>query len=151
MDTKKNAFIEIDDGTREYTIKNKFGQTICVIHIRPGDLSIIERLETLQNRIPEITKDLESIDINADGTAVDTVGYKLIRQAEGRMAEELAKVFDTDEIMQIFEKRSMFSSVGGEFFASQVIEKLTDEIANTLKEETEKTQKRIDKYAKKKK
>ena len=67
------------------------------------------------------------------------------------MAEELAKVFDTDEIMRIFEKRSMFSSVGGEFFASQVIEKLTDEIANTLKEETEKTQKRIDKYAKKKK
>ena len=148
-DIKKPNIIEIDDGTKEYTIVNKYGQTICAIHFRAGDMSIVERMKELQEAIPEITKDLENVDIKNDGSGVDMDGYTVIREAEKRMAEALGKVFDTEEVSKIFEKRSMFSSVNGEFFVTQVVDVLVDQILETMKEENEKTAKRIEKYMKK--
>ncbi len=144
------SIIEIDDGTREYTIMNKYGQTICTIRFRPSDMSILDRINGLQDKMTEITKELQSIDITANGTSDDMQGYEILKRAEKRMSEEICNIFDSQDIMKIFENRSMFSSVGGEFFVTQVIAKIVDVVADEIGEETKKSQERISKYRKKK-
>lgn len=147
-DSRKRNIIEIDDGTKEFSIVNKYGQDICKIHIRTSDMSILGRLRAMQDAIPDIVKDLENVDIGNDGKSDDMDAYNVIHTAEVRMAQELGKVFDTDEIMQIFEKRSMFSPMNGQFFVTLVLDALVKEIAASVQEETRKTNERIEKYMK---
>lgn len=59
----------IDDGTIEVKLENKFGKQICAVHIRPADISIIDRLNSLMDDFSDIVEPLKECDINADGTA----------------------------------------------------------------------------------
>ena len=149
-ENRKPKIIEIDDGTKEFSIVNKYGQDICKVHIRTSDMSIIGRLQELQKEMPEIVDGLENVDIKNGGTSDNLAAYNLIKTAETKMAEALGKVFDTNEIMQIFEKRSMFSPMNGEFFVTRVIDALIDEIVESVQEEGKKTEARMEKYMKKK-
>lgn len=147
--TKKNAnVIRIDDGTQELTLANNYGQEICKLHIRLSDLSILDRLEAMNAKVPEIVKPLEDIDINPDGTARVEDKWGQIKTVEANMLECLSEVFDTDEIKQVFKKRFMFSSVGGQFFVITVLNALTERMTKMIEEETEMSVKRMDKYLK---
>ena len=46
--------IIIDDGTREYSIVNKFGKPICTLHFRPSDISIAERYREMREGFADI-------------------------------------------------------------------------------------------------
>lgn len=140
------AIIQIDDGTREYEIQNKYGESICKLHFRPGDISLLQRYEDMKNAIPEMIKPLEDIDLNADGTAATDAGIVALGEAERRLREALSKLIDSRDFDDIFKTRNPFSSVGGRFFCENVIEMLDGIISSVLAEEAEASRKRTAKY-----
>ena len=140
------AIIQIDDGTREYEIQNKYGETICKLHFRPGDVSLLSRWHETRDSFAETVKPLEELDIAADGTAADEAGITALQEAEKRFREALAKLIDSRDVSAIFDTRSPFASVGGRFFAENVIEMLDGIINSVLEEEAEASRKRTAKY-----
>lgn len=158
--TNKPRTLIIEDGTQEFVLENRFGQVIAAVHIRPTDMSIIGRLKTLQEEAPRIIEELDQVSVNPDGSGVDDADYEIVMRLEKRMTDELAKVFDTDEIAQIFAKRSMFSSINGDFFVTIIINALGELIKQEIEKETaltnelnakaEASRKRTSKYTKRK-
>lgn len=142
----KRNFIVIDDGTRELVLKNQFGATICKLHIRTGDLSFMDRYNELLNDLGDVVKPLSTIGIRADGTAEFDAEWAVIKQVESDLMARLSKLFDTDEVNEIFKHRHMFSSIGGEFFVEKVLTVLGEEIGRTIQEESELAKKRMNKY-----
>ena len=107
----------IDDGTIEIKIENKFGKPICTVHMRPADLSIMDRLNALMDDFSGIVEPLKNCDISADGTVEVAEQWDALKKAEAALIERINAVFDMDEAADIFAKRNAFSSVNGIFYA----------------------------------
>lgn len=140
------AIIQIDDGTREYEVQNNYGETICVLHFRPGDIALLQRYEDMKNKITDAFKPLADIDINADGTATDEAGITALHESDRLLRAALSELLDSKDIGDIFRTRSPFSSVGGKFFCENVIDMLGSIISSVLEEEAEASRKRTAKY-----
>lgn len=138
--------IEIDDGTKEIDLVNKFGKAFATIHFRPADMSIIDRYNQIQSNIGEWVKPLENININNDGTATFDEDWAVITAVESTLKEKINWLFDMDEADQIFATRKMFSSVGGKFFCMHILDALGELIKKAVAEEAEKSQERMSKY-----
>lgn len=136
----------IDDGTREIPLVNKFGKLICNIHIRPADLSILDRYTQLTTDFQTIVEPLKDINIGNDGTASFEEDWKILKAVEAEMKQRINALFDMDEADEIFAKRNPFSSVGGKFFCESVIETIGNLIADAVEEEMELSRKRTEKY-----
>lgn len=136
----------IDDGVKEIQLNNTYGQTICKVHFRPADFSILDRYNAFVNALPEIVKPLEEIDIEANGEASFEDGWKVIKEAEAEIIRRFGELFDMDDAGAIFEKRNAFSSVNGSFFCENVLLALGDIISEEINKEMKKSQKKMEKY-----
>lgn len=145
MSTQNNTII-IDDGTREYTIKNKFGKEICKVYIRPGDLSIMDRYKEVMKRIPDVIAPLRELSVKADGSADDDAEWDAIKKVQVQLEDELNYLFGMDEAQEIFKDRNPFSSVQGKFFCELIIEAIGNIIAQVINEEAEQIQERTKAY-----
>lgn len=140
------AIIEIDDGTREFSIVNKYGKEICTIHFRPADFSIAERYNNMRGDFGDIIKPLESITLQADGTAEDDADIRVLHEVDIAFRKKLNELLDTDEADLIFRTRNPFSSVGGRFFAEHVLDAIGGVIGETIEEERKASAERMAKY-----
>lgn len=140
------TIIQIDDGTREYEIQNNYGEIICVLHFRPGDLALADRWQRMQKSFVEALKPLENIGVNADGTAKEDADVEALREADSNLRAALSELLDSKDVGGIFQTRNPFSSVGGRFFCENVIDMLNSIIENVLDEEAEASRKRTAKY-----
>ena len=142
----RNVFA-IDDGTREITMVNKFGQLVCKIHFRTAELAIVDRFNELKNDFSSIIAPLSRININADGTTNDDdESWAVLKQVEGQIKRRLNILLDTDDADEIFKTRFPFSSVGGRFFVENVLDVLGQAITAHVEEEAQLSQARIKKY-----
>ena len=148
MENKRGNVLRIDDGTREIVLENTFGEEICKLRFRPGDISILDRLGAIRNDLPNIIAPLEQADINADGTGATDESWKLVKGVENALLDKLCDVFDSQDVRKIFEKRFMFSAIHGDFFVTLVLDGLTDEISRVIGEEMKLSQAKLDKYLK---
>lgn len=138
--------IRLDDGTREYTIENNYGEEICKLHFRPGDISIADRWDRMHTKFADAMKPLENIGIKADGTAESDSDVEALREADGLLRGAFTELLDSKDVGDIFLTRSPFSGVGGKFFCERVIEMLDGIIGSVLEEEAEASRKRTAKY-----
>lgn len=138
--------IRLDDGTREYIIENNYGEEICKLHFRPSDISLVDRWQRMRDEFLDAIKPLESIDINADGTAATDAGINALREADQNLRAAFGELLDSKDIGDIFRTRSPFSSVGGQFFCERVTDMLNGIISGVLAEEAEASRKRTAKY-----
>ncbi len=138
--------IRLDDGTREYVIENNFGEEICKLHFRPSDISLVDRWQRMRDKFLDAIKPLESIDINADGTATTDAGINALREADQNLRAAFGELLDSKDIGDIFRTRSPFSIVGGHFFCERVTDMLNGIISGVLAEEAEASRKRTAKY-----
>lgn len=141
-----NIFV-LEDGTKELTIVNKYKQEICKIHIRPGDLSILDRYNELTEGFSDIVAPLSGIELNNDGTS-DMEGWQKVKEIEQELIDRLNTVFDSNDIGNIFKNRNAFSSIDGKFYVEHVIEMLGKVALDEMEAENVKVQKRVDKYTK---
>lgn len=127
----------VDDGTREITVKNKFGKVICNIYIRPTDLSILDRYEKFQKDFEKIVEPLKSISIDRDGTATFEKDWAVIKSVETEIKSRFNELFDMDEADDIFATRNAFASVHGNFFCFNVLNALGGVIADAINAESD--------------
>lgn len=140
------AAVIIDDGTREYVIQNRFGKEIARIHFRPADFSILDRYDAMKNSFTEIIRPLQEISINADGTAAEDAGITVLRKADRAFKEMLNRLLDADDADEIFRTRNPFASVGGRFFAENVLDAVGQLITQAFEEESKASAERMSKY-----
>jgi len=138
--------ITIDDGTREYTISNQFGEEICKLHFRPADFSIAERFEKTKDEFIDAVRTLEKISVNADGTAADSAEMEALHEADMKLRQSLNRLLDSNDADAIFRTRNPFSVVGGKFFAERVIDAIGQLIRAAVDEEAQASAERMSKY-----
>jgi hypothetical protein len=142
--TKYKAYI--DDGTREIPLYNQFNKLICKIHIRPSDISILDRYDDLVKNLETILAPLREMSINNDGTAKFEEDWQALKQAETDLKRRLNTLFDMDEADEIFATRNPFSSVGGNFFCANVIKGIGSVIVEAVNDEMELSRERTAPY-----
>lgn len=138
--------IIIDDGTREYSIVNKFGKPICTLHFRPSDISIAERYREMREGFADIVKPLTEFDIQADGTGADDATMNALHEADMKLRNALEQLLDSDDASDVFKSRNPFSSVGGKFFCEIVLDAIGGIVEDVMAEEVEESRKRTSKY-----
>lgn len=130
--------IRIDDGTREFSLVDTYGQEICKLRFRPADISIMDRYKALTEDFDTVIAPLREItDAETDWQKVKAVEAEIIRR--------FSIVLDTDTA-PIFAKRNALSAVGGRFFCELVLDAIGGVIADAVKAESEASAKRIAKY-----
>ena len=138
--------VYIDDGTREYALKNQFEQEICKVHFRPADFSIIDRYNQVMHDLPALLEPLKNISISADGSAAFEEDWKALKAVETELIGKIASLFGMADAQGIFAERNAFSSIGGEFYCLRVLNALQEVVAQAVAEETELSKNRMEKY-----
>lgn len=137
--------IQIDDGTKEYNIENKYGQVLCTFYLRPTDLDIMERSKKAAAEFKTALKKLESIGLNADGTATDESNYEIVKEVGDEVVGILSRLFDSD-VSDVFKTRSPFSMVGDKFLCTRLQDAVTQVIEQEMMAAAEESRKRTEKY-----
>ena len=138
--------IRIDDGTKEYKIENQYGKEICCIHIRPADLSLLDRYEAASTGMVDALEPLRGLALHGDGTPSDEETWAALKQAEESVIAKFKELLDTDDVADIFKTRRAFSSVGGRFFCEVVLTAIGYVIKEEFEKEAAATRERISKY-----
>lgn len=143
---KSNNCFTLDDGTKEITLVNPFGQVICKLHIRTGDIGIYDRYKALMQNFDSIIQPLADVDISQDGTTSLEEQWEILKKVEANFKQRLNEMLDMDEADAIFATRKPFSSVNGHFFAENVITVLGQVISSAIEEEAKLSAERIKKH-----
>ena len=148
MSDKRNNIFTLDDGTKEIIVQNNFGDEICKLHIRSGDLSIMDRYKELMAEYEEIIKPLSTIHVEDDGSSDIDSEWEVIKGVEAKLIEKIDYVFGMKDAKKLFASRNAFSGIGGSFYIEKVLEMLGKVVAQSIDEEGEQTRKRLEKYTK---
>ena len=151
MAEKMNNVFTIDDGTKEVSFCNQFGEEICKIHIRSGDISILDRYQELMKDFDKLVAPLSDVKLKNDGTSTFEDDWKIIKNVESDLIERINAIFDTKDASKLFTNRNAFSTINGEFYVEKVLAALGDLVASEIAHESELSQKRISKYLKEEK
>ena len=146
-----NFAITVDDGSRRVPILNTEGEEIGAFRFHPTDIGIIERSNRPADRYENITEPLEAIPLDGDGAA-DLEDPKLaeaLKEAEKRLSEAVNELFNSDDAAAaFFGKMHPFSPVNGEFYATQVLQKVGAFIGAQFDTETKAMSQKAKKYLK---
>lgn len=146
-----NYAITVDDGSRRVPIMNIDGEEIGVFRFHPTDLGIIERYNRLAEKFDTITEPLKTLHIE-EGQEIDLTDPALVdalKEAEERLNAAVNELFGSDDAAAaFFGKMNPFSPVEGEFYATQVLQKVGGFIGAQFDTETKAMSKRARKYLK---
>ncbi len=150
MNKQKNFVNEIvvDDGTIEVPIRNKMGEKTGVFFFRPTDIGIIDRFNEMADEFEQITAPLESVNINADGTADEKndADFTALKEAETRLYAACDKLFGGNMSEAFFGKMHPFSPVNGRFYCENALSAVGSYISRQFAREVKKVNSRIEQY-----
>ena len=145
------AAITVDDGARRVPILNMDGEEIGSFRFHPTDIGIIERYNRLAEQFDAISEPLEGLSV-PEGGEMDLTDPKLVAaltEAESRLNAAVNKLFGSDGAAEAFFGRMHpFSPVNGEFYATQVLQKVGAFIGAQFDTETRAMSKKAKKYLK---
>lgn len=143
--------ITVDDGARRVPILNMDGEEIGSFRFHPTDIGIIERYNRLAEQFDAISEPLEGLSV-PEGGEMDLTDPKLVAaltEAESRLNAAVNKLFGSDGAAEAFFGRMHpFSPVNGEFYATQVLQKVGAFIGAQFDTETRAMSKKAKKYLK---
>ena len=146
-----NFAITVDDGSRRVPILNMDGEEIGAFHFHPTDIGIIDRYNRMAEQFDAITEPLEGLNLAEDGSADLTAPEVMnaLGEAERRLYEAVNGLFGSDgAAAAFFGTMHPFSPVNGEFYATQVLQKVGQFIGQQFDTETKAMSKRAKKYLK---
>lgn len=146
-----NFAITVDDGSRRVPILNMDGEEIGAFRFHPTDIGIIDRYNRMAEQFDAITEPLEGLNLAEDGsadlTAPEVVGA--LGEAERRLYEAVNGLFGSDGAAEaFFGTMHPFSPVNGEFYATQVLQRVGEFIGAQFATETKQMSKKARKYLK---
>ena len=146
-----NFAITVDDGSRRVPIMNMDGEEIGAFRFHPTDIGIIERYNRMAEQFDAITEPLEGLNLS-EGGEMDLDDPKLasaLGEAEKRLYAAVDGLFGSeDAAAAFFGKMHPFSPVNGEFYATQVLQKVGAFIGAQFDTETKAMSKKARKYLK---
>ena len=151
MAENMNFAITVDDGSRRVPILNMDGEEIGAFRFHPTDIGIIDRYNRLAEQFDAITEPLEGLNLAEDGSADLTAPEVMsaLGEAERRLYEAVNGLFGSDgAAAAFFGTMHPFSPVNGEFYATQVLQKVGQFIGAQFDTETRAMSKRAKKYLK---
>ena len=146
-----NFAITVDDGSRRVPILNMDGEEIGAFRFHPTDIGIIDRYNRMAEQFDAITEPLEGLNLAEDGSADLTAPEVMsaLGEAERRLYEAVNGLFGSDgAAAAFFGTMHPFSPVNGEFYATQVLQKVGQFIGQQFDTETKAMSKRAKKYLK---
>ena len=140
--------IVVDDGSKKVPILNTFGDEIGMFYFRPTDLGIIERYNAVAADFDKIVEPLQAVNITKEGKAEDgdDEGFKALKEAEKLLFEACDQIFGDGMSAAFFGSMNPFSPVGGVFYCEKVLDQLGSFLSAQFLAETEKINKRVNKY-----
>ena len=146
-----NFAISVDDGSRRVPILNMDGEKIGAFRFHPTDIGIIDRYNRMAEQFDAITEPLEGLNLAEDGsadlTAPEVVGA--LGEAERRLFDAVNGLFGSDGAAEaFFGNMHPFSPVNGEFYATQVLQRVGEFIGAQFATETKAMSKKARKYLK---
>ena len=151
MAENMNFAITVDDGSRRVPILNMDGEEIGAFRFHPTDIGIIDRYNRMAEQFDAITEPLEGLNLAEDGSADLTAPEVMsaLGEAERRLYEAVNGLFNSDGAAEaFFGTMHPFSPVNGEFYATQVLQKVGQFIGQQFDTETKAMSKRAKKYLK---
>lgn len=141
LSTGKVAFpIEFDNGDKQN------------IYFNPNDPNLPIRLKEFQEKVSERVKDIEDVNLNAEGKPENMDFMENFQKMQTILCEELDIAFGGEISSIIFKHCSPFAIVNGDYFLMQFINAITPEIEKRIKkanaEVEKKMAKHLDKYKK---
>ena len=146
-----NFAITVDDGSRRVPILNMDGEEIGAFRFHPTDIGIIDRYNHMAEQFDAITEPLEGLNVPEDGQVdvTDTRLTEALGTAERRLYDAVNGLFKSDAAAAaFFGKMHPFSPVNGEFYATQVLQKLGAFIGAQFDTETKAMSQKAKKYLK---
>lgn len=146
-----NFAITVDDGSRRVPILNMDGEEIGAFRFHPTDIGIIDRYNRMAEQFDAITEPLDGLTVPENGE-MDVTDPKLtaaLGEAQARLYEAVNGLFNSDGAAEaFFGKMNPFSPVNGEFYATQVLQKVGAFIGAQFDTETKAMSKKARKYLK---
>ena len=126
--------IVIDDGSKEYDIKNHYGENLAVFRFRPADTNIISRYEEVQQYFANFTIDEK----------------ETVTECEQRVIEKMDYLMGADTGSTFFSILGPFSPMAnGKLFVEVCMDTLRDVINKEFDVRIKRTQSRVSKYTQK--
>ena len=141
--------ITVDDGSRRVPITNTEGEEIGVFTFRPTDLGLVERFNRLVEDFNRVIEPLENVDVSDSFDITDPALRSALSEAERRVRVAVNDLFASDSAAEAFFGRMYpFSPVNGEFYVTQVLQKVGAFIGAQFDTETKALSKKAKKYLK---
>lgn len=135
--SKQNTMI--DDGTKEYTIVNRFNEVLAKIRISPTDVAIVGRLEEVKNDLKAVIEKIKEINLQSEN------GITTLKETEKLIGEKFDYLFGGN-VSDCFSKISPLTPIKGKYFCENVINMIGNFIDDAIIRETTDMQKRTGKY-----
>jgi hypothetical protein len=135
LSTGKVAFpIEFDNGDKG-----------C-IYFNPNDPDLMIRMKNLESRMLERTKDLEDVELTADGKPAQISQIEAFETMQNILKEELDIAFGGEVSGTVFKHCSPFAIINGEYFFEQFVKAIKPEIERHIKSANAESEKRMAKH-----
>ena len=146
----KDFKIIVDDGYQRVPITNLHGDEVGEFYFNPTDVGIINRLKEFNDHFNDIIEPLEGLSggFSGEDEGLNTEQKNALETATERLYEAVNKLFNSDTAKAFFGRVHPFSPVDGEFYCTEVLNKVSAFIGEQFDVETKKIEKRTNKYTK---
>lgn len=129
---KNRKMVRLDDGTKVYDFIDKDGNIFAKVHIRPSDISFLNRKEAANEKLTQIGYQLEA----ANQAETDEKFNQMFHDAEKDVIDLLSWLFDTTDMTEVFKTYGPFSTdPNGKPFCLMVVEELSKVFEEAIAEE----------------
>ena len=141
--------ITVDDGMRAVPITNILGVEIGKFYFRPTDIGIIDRYNEIIEKVPDVFKPLENVNIKSDGTAGSDDEMQILKESETKLYELCDYLFNGNLSEAFFGSMHPFSPLeSGMFYCENALDSVGKFIAAQFQRSVKGVEKRISGYTK---
>ena len=141
--------ITVDDGMRAVPITNNLGVEIGKFYFRPTDIGIIDRYNEIIEKVPDVFKPLENVNIKSDGTAGSDDEMQILKESETKLYELCDYLFNGNLSEAFFGSMHPFSPLeSGMFYCEHALDSVGKFIAAQFQRSVKGVEKRISGYTK---
>lgn len=134
MPNQNTNTITIEDGSKEYTINNHYGENLAVFRFRPADTNIVARYKEVQKYFSNFSSGKD----------------ESLEECEKRVIEQMDYLTGADTGSSFFSVMGPLSPLeNGKLFVEICMDVLYNVISNEFDVRIKKTQSRISKYTQK--
>lgn len=136
-----------DEGYKEFTIN---GDENRVIKFNPSDIGMLKRIDEAKNKILEAMNVDKDIELDNEGKPVENLenASKIVRHIDDTIKEQINYIFNYDVSDIVFGNQSPMANIKGIPLYARFMESIKPVIETAMKEENEKSRKRVAKYTK---